>query len=157
MKRTTAPTTLVIVFATVFALGTMSRAEAGEKRECSNTSLKGSFGFTNTGTNLALPPPLAGPIAQIGRQTFDGRGNTEATATLSANGNIFKVTVQGTYVVNPDCTGSMTLYISPFGATALLDFVIDDDGAEVRAIVTGAGSIESRVYKKQFSRGRNQQ
>ena len=153
MKRTIAPATLVIVFATVFVLGILPKAQAGEHRGCSNASLQGSFGFTNTGTNIALPPPLAGPIAQIGRQTFDGRGNTEAIATLSANGNIFRVTVQGTYVVNPDCTGSMTLYVSPFGATVLLDFVIDDDGAELRAIITDAGAIESVVFKKQFPRG----
>jgi len=156
MKRTIAPATLVIVFATVFVLGILPKAQAGEHRECSNASLQGSFGFTNTGTNIALPPPLAGPIAQIGRQTFDGRGNTDTTATLSANGNIFRVTAQGTYVVNPDCTGSMTLYVSPFGATVLLDFVIDDDGAELRAVITDAGAIESVVYKKQFPRGRKE-
>ena len=156
MKRTIAPTTLVIVFATVFVLGMLPRAEAGEHRGCSNASLQGSFGFTNTGTNIALPPPLAGPIAQIGRQTFDGRGNTHGTATLSANGNIFRVTVQGTYVVNPDCTGSMTFYISPFGTRATADFVIDDDGAELRAIVTGPGAVETRVYRKQFSGGRKE-
>jgi hypothetical protein len=35
-------------------------------------------------------------FGEIGRQTFDGRGNTDGTATLSANGNIVKgVTVQG--------------------------------------------------------------
>jgi hypothetical protein len=66
------------------------------------------------------------------------------------------VTVQGTYVVNPDCTGSMTLFVSPFNITVDLDFVIDDDGAELRAIVTNAGSNESRVYKKQFSRDRKE-
>jgi len=155
MKRTIAPTTLVIIFATVFVLGILPRAQAGEHRECSDASLQGSFGFSATGTLLALPPPFAGPFAEIGRQTFDGNGNTDATATLSANGNIVKgVTVQGTYVVNPDCTGSMTIYILPFGTTADLDFVIDDDGEELRAIVTEAGAIESRVYKKQFPRGR---
>jgi hypothetical protein len=153
MKRTIAPTTLVMVFATLLVLGIVPRAQADEHRECSDSSLRGSFGFTNTGTNLALPPPFAGPIAQIGRQTFDGRGNTDATATLSANGNIFRVTVQGTYSVNPDCTGSMTLSISPLGATALVDFVIDDDGSELRAIITDAGAIESLVFKRQFSRG----
>ena len=156
MKRTIAPTTLVIVFATVFVLGILPTAQAGEHRGCSNASLQGSFGFTSTGTLLALPPPLAGPFAEIGRQTFDGRGNTDATATLSANGNIVRVTVQGTYVVNPDCTGSMTLYISPFGTTANADFVIDDNGAELRAIVTGPGAVETRVYRKQFSGGRKE-
>jgi hypothetical protein len=153
MKRTIAPTTLVIVLATVFVLGILPKAQAGEHRECSNASLQGSFGFTNTGTNIALPPPLAGPIAQIGRQTFDGRGNTHGTGTLSANGNILRVTVQGTYVVNPDCTGSLTLFVSPFGSTVNVEIVIDDDGAEVRALVTDPGAIESLVFKKQFSRG----
>ena len=58
---------------------------------------------------------IGGPFAEVGRQTFDGQGNTEGAATLSANGNIVRVTVQSTYVVNPDCTGFMTIYILPFG------------------------------------------
>src|SRR6266849_2528072 len=131
MKRTIAPMTLVVAFATAFVLAIAPRPQADEHRECSNASLRGSFGFTSTGTLLALPPPFAGPFGEIGRQTFDGQGNTDATATLSANGNINRVIKQGTYVVNPDCTGSMTLFISPLGATQTLDFVIDDDGAEL--------------------------
>jgi len=157
MKRTSAPTTLVIVFATVFVLGIVPRAQAGEQRECSNASLQGSFGYTSTGTLLAsipgLPPPLAGPFAEVGRQTFDGKGNTDATATLSANGNIQAVTIAGTYTVNPDCTGTMTLNVSPLGVISHLDFVIVDDGAGLRAIVTDSGGfVESRVYSKQFPR-----
>ena len=88
MKRTFALMTLVIVFATVFVLGILPKAQAGEHRGCSNASLQGSFGFTSAGTLLALPPPFAGAFAEIGRQIFDGRGNTDATATLSANGNV---------------------------------------------------------------------
>src|SRR5262245_57479895 len=133
MRRSTVPTTLVIVLVTIFVPGITPRAQAGEPRECSNASLRGSFGFTNTGTNLAVPPPFAGPIAQIGRQTFDGRGNAQATTTLSANRNIVRATAEGSYVVNPDCTGSLTLYVSPFGSTVNADFVIDDDGAEALA------------------------
>jgi hypothetical protein len=85
MKRTIARKALVTVFATVFALGILPKAWADDHRGCSNASLKGSFGFTNAGTNLALPPPLAGPISQIGRQTFDGRGNTDATALTATS------------------------------------------------------------------------
>jgi len=159
MKRAIAPTTLAVVFTTAFALGIVPRALAGQDKECSNATLRGSFGFTSTGTLLALPPPSAGPFAEIGRQTFDGNGNTDATATLSANGNIKRVTVQGTYEVNPDCTGSMRLVVFPFNSTIDLDFVIDDDGAELRALVTStpSGNTESRVYTKQFSRGRKDQ
>ena len=160
MKRAIAPTTLAVVFTTVFALGIVPRAQAGDDNECSNATLRGSFGFTSTGTLLALPPPLAGPFAEIGRQTFDGTGdNTEGTATLSTNGTIGHVTFFGTYVVNPDCTGSMTLFVLPLGRTITLDFVIDDDGAELRALLTStpSGNTESRVYRKQFSRGRKDQ
>jgi hypothetical protein len=35
-----------------------------------------------------------------------------------------------------------------------LDFVIDDGGNELRAIVTAAGVVETRVYRKQVSRER---
>jgi len=36
---------------------------------------------------------------------------------LSANGNIIQVTAVGTDTVNPDCTGSMALTVSPLGVT----------------------------------------
>jgi hypothetical protein len=158
MNRTLAPRTLIAVFLTLVVAGIQSTAQAGEVKECSNASLQGSFGFTATGTVFALPAPFSGPFAEIGRQTFDGNGNTTATATVSANGNIVKgVTVEGTYVVNADCTGSMTLYILPFGSTVDLDFVIDDDLTELRALVTGTGFVETRVYTKQVTRGRRSQ
>jgi hypothetical protein len=156
MKRITASQTLAPVFATVFVLGLVSSAEAGDHKACSVASLEGAFGFTSTGVLAALPAPLAGPFAEIGRQVFDGHGNTEGTATASPNGNIAHLTFQGTYVVNADCTGSMTLFVSPIDATVNLDFVLDDDGAELRAVTTGPtgtgdpGSVESREYRKQF-------
>jgi hypothetical protein len=158
MKRTFVPTTFVIVFATVFVLGILSRTQAGERRECSAASLQGSFGFLSIGNLNALPAPLAGPFVEVGRQTFDGKGNTDGTATASPNGNINHLTFQGTYVVNPDCTGSMTLLVSPLGATVPLDFVINDNGGEFFAITTGGrtGNTESRVYRKQFPRSEDQ-
>jgi hypothetical protein len=158
MKRTIVPTTLVIVSTIVFALGIAPRAQADEHEGCSNATLRGSFGYTSTGTLLDsyVPPPLAGPFAEVGRQTFDGKGKTEAAATLSTNGNPATVTVEGTYAVNPDCTGSMTLQVSPFDSTVHAYFVIDDDGAEFRAIVTDPNLIESRVYKKQFREDRKE-
>jgi hypothetical protein len=153
MKRIIAPLVLVIAVAAAFVPGIRMSAHSAEHKECSVASLDGSFGFTSTGTLLALPAPLAGPFGEVGRQTFDGQGNTDATATISLNGNIKQLTIQGTYVVNADCTGSMTVLISPLGVTGHLDFVIDDDEAEVRAIATGPGTIETRVYRKQFERG----
>lgn len=159
MKHTTAPTTLIIVFAIVFVLGIVPRAQAGENKGCSNASLHGSFGYTATGTLLptAVPAPLAGPFGEIGRQTFDGNGHTTATATINTNGNIINVTIEGTYTVNPDCTGSMTRNISfPVSGAVHDDLVIDDDGLEIRTIATDPGAIETYVYRKQFREGRSE-
>src|SRR5262249_37473294 len=80
VKRISAPTILTSAFAIVLVLGIVSTAQADEPGGCSNATLRGSFGFTSTGTLLAVQPPLAGPFAEVGRQTFDGEGNTDATA-----------------------------------------------------------------------------
>ena len=149
MKRAIARTTLVVAFATVLALGVVSRARA-QVCEHPNALLNGSFAYTSTGALLPVyAQHFAGPFAEVGIQTFDGNGSTQATATLSANGNVQQVTIQGTYTVNADCTGgSMTLLVLPFQSTVHVDFVIDGGGTEVRAIVTDTGVVESRVYTK---------
>ncbi len=141
-----------IVLAALLVLLAAPHARAWDDKECTKATLKGSFGYTGSGALLAayVGPTDAGPFAEVGRQTFDGKGHTEATATLSANGDISQVTVDGTYTVKSDCTGTMTLNVSPFGSTVDLNFVIDEDGKEIRAIVSDVNVIESRVYRKQF-------
>ena len=55
MRRTVAPMTLAIAaFAAAFVLGIAPTAQADEHKACSSASLQGSFGFTSTGTLLAL-------------------------------------------------------------------------------------------------------
>jgi hypothetical protein len=136
----------------------VAQEQSGKVTQCSNATLWGRFGYTSIGTLLDsyVPPPFAGPFGEVGRQTFDGKGHTDATATTSSNGNIAKVTIEGTYTVNPDCTGSMTLNVSPFDSTVHADFVIGDDGAELRAIGSDSGVVESRVYSKQCRSDRNE-
>jgi hypothetical protein len=152
------PVVWVLAVSMLFAQSVVAQEQSSRVTECSKATLQGSFGYTSTGTLLPayVPPPYAGPFAEVGREAFDGNGHSHATATLSANGNIMNVTITGTYKVNPDCTGSMTLYVSPLDATVHSDFVIDDDGAELRVISTDSGVVESRVYKKQFREGRKE-
>src|SRR5215472_2267267 len=104
MKRTAIAKPLAITVATALALGIAPKAKA-DGIGCSNATLKGTFAFTSTGF-ITAPPSIAGPVAEVGTQTFDGKGNTTATATLSSNGTIFQLTITGTYTVKPDCTGT---------------------------------------------------
>ena len=152
MKRTTIVKTLLIVVASALVVGMVPGTQAVDKG-CTNASLKGTFGYTNTGSIIA-PAPDAGPFAGVGTQTFDGRGGTTATATVSQNGNIFAVTITGTYSVNPDCTGTLELLISPAGIPSFKGhafFVIDNKGAEIRAINTDPGAVVTTVARRHFA------
>jgi len=148
MKHLVAKASSTLLFSALLFLGIAPNLQA--QRSCSNASLSGSFGYTNTGTILAGPD--AGPFGGVGRQTFDGKGDTQATATVSVNGNIFHVTIKGTYVVNSDCTGSMVLTVSagPETFTNHVDLVVVPGGAEFRAINTDPGSVITTDAKKQF-------
>jgi hypothetical protein len=151
MKFRTIARTFAIAAVTVLALGIAPTAKA-EVRGCSNASLTGTFAYTLTETVIA-PPAIAGPTAEVGTQTFDGRGATTGSATVSANGAIFQFTFTGTYTVNPDCTGTFTLQIAAFGITQHVFFVIDDSGTEFRAIETDPGFVGTRIGRRQFPIG----
>jgi hypothetical protein len=86
---------------------------------CSNSSLRGSFGFQFNGTVLGV-----GPIAGVGVNTYDGVGSYTGTQTVNING--FPVPNQptsGTYSVNADCTGTQTVSF-PGGQVVHLAFVL---------------------------------
>ena len=136
----------------ILALVVSAPAQAADKG-CSNATLKGTFGYTITGFGTA-PLPMAGPFGSVGTQNFDGSGNTTATALASANGNPVPLTITGTYVVNLDCTGVLTITISPLSATpSHVYFVIDDGGQEIRAIGADPGGVLTYVGKRQFPAG----
>jgi hypothetical protein len=152
MRRNTVARGFAITFASALALGGATVASAAEDKVCSNATLTGTFGYTITGVVLSAPAPLAGPFASVGKQSFDGKGNTMATALASANGNPVPLSITGTYVVNPDCTGSFSIVISPFGtAPSPVYFVIDSDGQEIRAIAAGQGQVTTYIGKRQFA------
>ena len=146
MKRSAIAKTFTIAAVTALVLGIAPTAKADDKG-CSNATLQGTFAYTSTGS-ITAPPALAGPVAEVGTQTFDGTGATTATATVSQNGNILQLTITGTYTVNPDCTGTLTLQVSPIGVTVHVFFVIDDSGSEFQAIETGSGIVITRIGRR---------
>ena len=148
MKRSSVAKTFTLAAVTALALAISPTAKADNKG-CSNDNLRGTFAYTSTGF-IVTPKDFAGPFAEIGTQTFDGSGGTTATATLSQNGNIVPVTMTGTYTVNPDCTGTLTVQVSPIGVTVHVYFVIDDSGNGFQAIETDPGLVITRVGRRLF-------
>jgi len=148
MKRSTIAKTLTIAAVTAFALGIAPTAKAADKG-CSNATLRGTYAYTSTGFIVA-PPEIAGPAAEVGTQTFDGNGATTATATISTNGSVQQLSIVGTYTLNPDCTGTFTLQVSPFGITVHVLFVIDDGGDGFQAMETDAGLVITRIGRRLY-------
>jgi hypothetical protein len=107
---------------------------AHESRACNNGTIEGTYGYTVTGVRPAASAP--GQLEQlfaVGIREYDGQGNftqvqTEKGALTPAP--LIDVQKSGTYVVNPDCTGTATI---PGGGQAR--FVIVDNGKEIRWIV----------------------
>jgi len=154
MKRTIAPTTLVPLFSPRCSFwASCPRLRLRSTENAPTPACKAASDSPTQEPISRSRRPLAGPIAQIGRQSFDGRGNTHGTGTLSAKRQHPQSDRSRHVRGESGLYGSLTLFVSPFGTTVNADFVIDDDGAEVRALVTDAGAIESLVFKKQFPGG----
>ena len=151
MKRSTIAKTLTIVAVTVLALGLAPTASADD-RGCTNATLNGTFSQRGTGVIIA-PPSIAGPMANVGTLTFDGRGAVAGTVVNSLNGTIVPATEKGTYHVNPDCTGTYTVQISPLGITGNAFFVIDDLANEIQIITTDPGVVITCTARRQFPVG----
>ena len=144
--------TFAIAAVSALTLSVAPAAKADNKG-CSNATVQGSFALKGTGFFVS-PPVIAGPIATVLTLTFDGNGvATSAFGSSSQNGNIGPQTETGTYIVNPDCTGTYMVLISPGGFTAHYLFVIADSGDELQIICTDSGVAFSGTARRQFPIG----
>jgi hypothetical protein len=117
---------------------------ADDGRVCTDAVLKGDYGLVATGTRGA-PGGGTETFVTVAMVTYDGNGSFTAIGTShgSATGSRTSATT-GTYHVNRDCTGSETTNIPIPGVPPIEDnFVIVDQGREVRTIVTSPGTIST--------------
>jgi len=141
MKQALTSVGFVISFVSLLVLGFVSRVQAGQ---CSNTSIKGTYGFSCEGTVVGV-----GPIAVVALFTADGNGNGSAVETTSLNGVVTtEVPFTVTYTVNADCTGSF-VSTAPDDTVFHNYFVIDDNKKEIRLIPTEPGLVAVCIFRKQ--------
>jgi len=118
------------------------------ERSCDVRTLLGSYGIATTGFIVSAGP--VGPVGDVGVISFDGSGTVSQTTTVSLNGLIIPSrTSTGTYTVNSDCTGSITLTLPPPAGVSQSNFVIVDKRRELRLINTGTGRVLVGNARKQ--------
>jgi len=124
---------VILALTTVtFAAAPQALKAADDPCPRGNATLRGTYMVHGSGTVIGL-----GPVASNGKTTFDGKGNALNTFSASVNGEIHRgAVVGGTYIVNPDCTG--TRFASD-GST--YDFVVMPDGSTFSSIEVDDGTV----------------
>ena len=123
---------------------------AGEFNQCSNRTLRGSYGFSIEGTILA-GTPNAFLVRGVAMTQYDGNGNLSQMDFTTRNGVPFSPDWRagsGSYEINPDCTGSALIMQSDGTPSVNLRLVVVDSGREVRATVVGnaTSSVGIKVH-----------
>ncbi len=115
----------------------MSLAPAVQAAEkCSNAKAAGKWGFTLAGT--LIPPTGPVPAAATASATVDANGNlVSGTEARNVGGDFAYETLTGSWTVNSDCTGTLTVYAYENGQlvrTSVLAIVFVDDLRKVRMV-----------------------
>jgi hypothetical protein len=121
----------------------------GGDHACSVRTLRGFYGSIATGTLTGESP--SGPIAILTQGNYDGAGSfTRTLNVVNINGNTFtdEKPENGSYTVNPDCTGSQTIFFAN-GDLITSNFVIVKHGREIVGIFTALGYTVTFDSKKE--------
>jgi len=119
----------------MFAVGIASLATPAHAQHCTNAKLAGNWAFTLSGTLVLPTGPV--PIAAVGAATLGANGTLAGTEARSVGGQYADETETGTFSVNSDCTGSMTINFYEDGQlvrTSVLSIVVDTANTEVRMV-----------------------
>jgi hypothetical protein len=112
-RRMTALVPLAALAALTLIAAALPVAHAEDRAAtCSVSMLKGTYSVLAQGTVVAqLPnfpaPPF--PFAEVAIDYLDGTGNISGEFTANVGGVVVPGTVAGTYTVNSDCTGTVTM------------------------------------------------
>jgi len=108
----------------------------------------GKYGYTSSGT---IVTPAVGPFTAVGHVTLSESGTISGAQTTSIAGNLVEETIQATFTVNPDCTGSATVHVyhgTTLARTSVINLVWDIHENEFRAIFLTAGTNISILGRK---------
>jgi hypothetical protein len=118
-----------------------------EDGACSLATLRGAYAVYGQGTVFVGSPPQPGLEVDVGIASIDGKGNLTGSLTFSFNGKIFRTNYTGAYLVNTDCTMSLTIQ-DDLGEHLQQEGVVLEQGDEVRFIGTDPGRVIARVAKR---------
>ncbi len=128
-----------------FSVQPVARAQSG----CTNASLKGSYGYVING--FFYDQDLnQGVYAEAGGLVADGNGALTGVSTSNVDGTVQRgQKFSGTYTINADCSGNMTLTDASGNAMGLRDIVLTNGGKQVAMVDADTNIIISGTATQQ--------
>lgn len=121
-------------------------AEAGRAPSCNNATVLGSYGYRLEGSLPGVPVFVgSGVVTHTQDESFNGI--TTGKDTNSFNGQFVPRTLEGTYQLSSDCTGTGR-YTDSLGNTINYVFVTVDGGREIYFQGTDPGTTVSGVGRR---------
>jgi hypothetical protein len=149
-------TNRILVVCVVVVLGLPVMAQSASRndggRRCSNQTLFGNYGAQIEGTEY-IPndpnPPIKVDLRTISMDHYDGTEKLTSRSHVVVDGNPPAEQWReagGTYLVNPDCTGSFSLVPAPGFPPIVVYFVVVKHGTEIHGVTNGS-AITYRAYR----------
>ena len=106
MAHKVASITLRVICLAAFCMTLVSAVQASDG--CSTANAAGNWGLKATNWQV-IPPSTLIPVASVSRISADTAGNITGTFFGNEGGEFATYTVTGTWTVNADCTGSVSV------------------------------------------------
>ena len=110
MKRNT--TLLLSTFLALMILCMAPSVVLADELPCSLATLNGAYAIDRQGTVVSQLPGFPAPPAPLGEAAIanlSGDGSLSGTATVNIGGLVLHIPFTGTYTLNPNCTGTVTI------------------------------------------------
>jgi len=148
--RVNRSTLVAICVVAALVAGLAFRARAAADNKFGNHTLNDKYGFHSLALSLDPSNTLGAsdPFAVSGYYDFHGDGTMNGADTVSRDGNIIPRTYTGTYQVNSDGTGTLTLDVSPT-FQPVGNFIIVDNGRAIEIIFAVPGNLNTFTLRKQ--------
>lgn len=154
MKNRSRQALVVFITLVAIAVGAMIAPSTSDASQAfSNRSVRGTWGFSASGTIVPPALPSATPAVAVGIIKFDGNGECTFTDQINIGGNAipstgFRTSSSCDYSVSSDGTGTIGVSFPGDPGPTPLTFVIVDEGKELHFIRTDAG-VANGVAKRQ--------
>jgi uncharacterized protein (TIGR03437 family) len=121
---------------------------------CTASMVNGTYFYMLTGINAL--GGTAAPYAELGQLVANGSGGLSGQTSTNLSGQRGTYPMTGTYTVQPNCAGSMTLTVNSQTTTAFTFQVINNAQALVLAVSKTGEVVTGRAYRTTAASGGTQ-